>query len=448
MTTRHGYGLLAAMVTLVVTVSGGIYVGASPDDGTPPNKAVTRSKPGPNNAISPASTGAWVGTWSASPVDGEPGTDEKGLAGHSLRNVLHTAVGGTSARVTLSNLYGKKPLTITHASIAVAAAENSAAADAGTMRLLTFGGGPSVTIPAGQQIVSDAVRVVVPRDSDVLVTTFSAIPSGPVTYHPRARQMSYAALGDRTEDPTATAYTEQTEAWRYVTALDVFNHSSDGTVVVFGDSLTAGSTSSVGTNSRWPDVLADRLHAAAASGADVPRYGVVNEGIGGNRVLLPGGAGVPAPNASGLTRFGRDVLGRPNVKVVVIDLGVNDILRAYNPKNLKASSITAGLRELVAEAHARGLKVVGATLMPFGGFHGYSAATESLRQAVNAEIRAGKVYDAYTDFDKALRDPADPSRFRADYNSGDHLHPSDKGYARMAEVFDLAELKGAAPAVL
>lgn len=449
MTRRHGYGLFAAMITLVVAVSAAVHVGATLDDGTPRQaKSVSRARGGSGNAVAPASAGAWVGAWSASPVSGERGTEEQGLAGRSVRNVVHTAAGGTSARVTLSNLYGTRPLTIAHASIAVAAAENSADADPGTMRRLTFGGSPSVTIAAGNQIISDAVRVVVPRDSDVLVTTYSAIPSGPVTYHPRARQISYAAQGDRTEDPYATAYTERIEAWRYVTAVDVFSDQANGTVVVLGDSLTAGSTSSVGTNSRWPDVLADRLHAAAESGADVPHYSVVNQGIGGNRVLQPGGLGTPSPNASALTRFGRDALDRTNVKAVVIDLGVNDILRSRDPKNLRAASIVGGLRELVADAHRRGLRVVGATLMPFGGFHGYSATTEALRQSVNAAIRAGRVYDAYADFDEALRDPHDRRRFRADYDSGDHLHPSDKGYARMAAVFDLEDLKGAAPAQL
>ena len=449
MTRRHGYGLFAAILTLVVAVSTAIYVGATLDDGTAPHtESVNRSRGESGSAVAPASAGTWVGTWSASPVNGEPGTAVQGLAGRSLRNVVHTTAGGTSARATLSNLYGTQPLTIAHASIAVAATDNSAAADPGTMRRLTFGGSPSVTIPAGQQIVSDAVRVVVPRDSDVLVTTYSAIPSGPVTYHPHARQMSYAALGDRTEDTCAEAYTEQIEAWRYVTALDVFSKQATGTVVVIGDSLTAGTTSTVGTNSRWPDVLADRLHAAAEAGADVPHYSVVNQGIGGNRVLLPGGPGTPAPNASALARFGRDALDRANVKVVVVDLGVNDILRARDPRTVKASAIVAGLRELVARAHGRGLRVVGATLMPFGGFHGFSATTEGLRQSVNAAIRAGRVYDAYVDFDKALRDPQNPRRFRPGYNSPDHLHPSDKGYARMAEVFDLAELRGGAPARL
>ncbi len=147
-----------------------------------------------------------------------------------------------------------------------------------------------------------------------------------------------------------------------------------------------------------------------------------------------------------MDRFARDVLGRANVKIVVVDLGINDILR--NPRLADPDAIVEGLRTLVRQAHARGIKVVGATLMPFGGHRGYTDARESVRQQINAEIRAGRVYDAVVDFDQAVRDPYDPRRFRSDYDSGDHLHPSDKGYERMAESFDLDDLKGAAPAEL
>lgn len=291
------------------------------------------------------------------------------MAGRSLRNVVHTDVGGTEARITLSNLYGQQPLNITHASIAVAAAENDASAVADTMRRLTFSGSTAVVVPAGQQIMSDAVRVRVPRDSDVLVTTYSPTPSGPVTYHAHARQISYAAQGDRTEDVTATAYTEQTPHWRYLTALDVLSDESVGTVVALGDSITDGITSTQGANRRWTDVLADRLRAAAGTG-DVPRYSVVNQGISGNQVLAEG-LGRPADNPSGLNRLQRDVLGRTNVKAVVIDLGVNDILR--NQGEVDPVTVTDGLREMVRRAHARGLRVVGATLMPFGGTAGTRA---------------------------------------------------------------------------
>ncbi|GGW52473.1 SGNH/GDSL hydrolase family protein [Streptomyces griseoloalbus] len=437
--------LLTAIVAAIVAVSAAIYVGVAADDGTTHHNTLAGGRGERNNPAAPASTGTWVASWATSPVGGEPGTEMTGLAGRSVRNVVHTSAGGTSARVTLSNLYGQSPLTITHASIAVSAGSGTAAALAETMRHLTFTGSPTVVIPAGGQVISDIVRIAVPHDGDVLVTTYSPTPSGPVTYHPHARQISYVAEGEHTRDATGAAYTEQSTFWRYVTALDVLSNESDGTVVVLGDSLTDGITSTTGANNRWPDVLSDRLRDALASGRDVPRYSVVNEGISGNRVLTDG-LGRPAENPSGVNRFGRDVLGRTNVKVVVVVLGINDILR--HPGTADPDRIVAGLDTLVERAHAQGLKAVGATLMPFGGHRGHTDAREAVRQRINEEIRAGHVFDAVADFDKALRDPYDPRRFRSDYDSGDHLHPSDKGYKRMAETFDLDTLKGGAPAEL
>ncbi|MFD6297199.1 SGNH/GDSL hydrolase family protein [Streptomyces sp. NPDC060235] len=443
MTKRHGYALLAAVLAVVVVLSGAIYIGVAADDGSGTRTDVASGRTSHNSAA-PASTGTWVGAWSASPAGAEPGTEADGMAGRSVRNVVHAAVGGTGARITLSNLYGQQPLALAHATIAVAAADNNAAAAADTMRRLTFGGATAVVIPAGGQVMSDAVRVRIPRGADLLVTTYSPTPSGPVTYHPMARQLSYVAQGDRTEDVSGTSYTEQTPYWRYLTAVDVLSDEATGTVVVLGDSLTDGVTSTVGANRRWPDVLAERLRASAGTG-ETPRYSVVNQGISGNQILAAG-LGRPADNPSGLSRFGRDVLDRTNVKAVVIDLGVNDILR--NPRQVDPRTITAGLRTLVRQAHARGLRVVGATLMPFQGHRGYSPQRETVREAVNAEIRAGKVYDAVVDFDAALRDPYNPRRLRTEYDSGDHLHPSDRGFRRMAEVFDLQQLKGSAPAEL
>jgi lysophospholipase L1-like esterase len=444
MTRRSGYALLAAIIAVIVGLSAAIYAGVAADDGSDSKNSLAGGR-APHNSAAPASTGIWVGAWSASPAGAEPGTETTGMAGRSVRNVVHASVGGTSARITLSNLYGQSPLTITHASIAVAYADNTPQANADTMRRLTFGGNPTVVIPAGHQVLSDAVRIVVPQGSDVLVTTYSPSSSGPVTYHPHARQISYVAQGDRTEDATGAGYTEQVPYWRYLTALDVLSNESDGTVVAFGDSLTDGITSSLGANHRWTDVLSQRLRTAIESGQDLPRYSVVNQGISGNQILADG-LGRPADNPSGLLRFSRDALDRTNVKVVVIDLGVNDILR--NPQLADPDKILDGLRTLVREAHSRGIKVIGATLMPFQGHRGYTPAREAVRQQVNAEIRSGRVYDAVVDFDKALRDPYNPRRLRSDYDSGDHLHPSDKGYARMADVFDLEDLKGSAPAEL
>lgn len=439
--------LLAAIVAAVVAVSAAIYVGVGVGavDGTSERGALAGGRGAQNNPAAPASTGTWVAAWATAPVGGEPGTETTGLAGRSVRNVVHTSAGGTSARVTLSNLYGQSPLTVSHASIAVAAGPGTAAALPESLRPLTFAGSPSVVVPAGGQVLSDVVRIAVPHDGDVLITTYSPTASGPVTYHPHARQISYVADGEHTRDATGAAYTGQSTFWRYVTALDVLGNESDGTVVVLGDSLTDGITSTAGANRRWPDVLSDRLREAVAAGRDVPRYSVVNEGISGNQVLADG-LGRPAENPSGVNRFERDVLGRTNVKVVVVALGINDILR--HPGTADPDVVVAGLNVLVERAHARGLKVVGATLMPFRGHRGYTGAREAVRQAINAEIRAGRVFDAVVDFDAAVRDPYDPRRFRVEYDSGDHLHPSDRGFARMGEVFDLRDLRGGAPARL
>ncbi|MEV5983458.1 SGNH/GDSL hydrolase family protein [Streptomyces sp. NPDC052051] len=441
MTRRHGCALLSAIIAVVVAVSAAIYAGVSADGGGTRGGFVAGHPTTPHNTAAPASTGTWAGSWSASPSGAEPGTATVGMAGRSVRNVVHAGIGGTGARVTLSNLFGAQPLTLTHASIAVAASQGPDAL-ADTMRRLTFGGATTVVIPPGEQVVSDAVRIALPQGSDVLVTTYSPTPSGPVTYHRHARQISYAAEGDRTEDVTGVAFTAPTRFWRYLTALDVLSDEASGTVVVLGDSITDGISSTVGANHRWTDRLAARLRAAGGSSA-VPRYSVVNQGISGNRVLRDSS---PADNPSALSRFDRDVLGRTNVKAVVIDLGINDILRT--PGRADPNKITAGLRTLVNDAHARGLKVIGTTLTPFKDHHGYRADREQVRQAVNARIRAGTVYDAVVDFDKALRDPYDPRRLRPGYDSGDHLHPSDRGFQRMAEVFDLTSLKGAAPAQL
>ncbi|MFI9806044.1 SGNH/GDSL hydrolase family protein [Streptomyces sp. NPDC052301] len=439
MTKRHGYAVLTALVALVVALSAAIYVTVAADDGTS-RSALTDNRPHRDSSAAPVSAGTWVGSWSTAPVGGEPGTETNGMAGHSVRNVVHADTGGTSARITLSNLYGQSPLALTHASIALSTGDGTAAADPQTMRRLTFNGSTSVVIPAGGQIVSDAVRLTIPHAGDVLVTTYSPTPSGPVTYHPHARQISYVATGDATEDATGTPYTEQTAYWRYLTALDVLSNEADGTAVVFGDSITDGITSTTGANHRWPDILAGRLRTALEDGQQLPRYSVVNEGISGNQVLADG-LGRPAENQSGLGRFGRDALSHPDVKVVVIDLGINDILR--NPQLADPDRITAGLRTLVRQAHAHGLKVVGATLMPCRGHRGWTPARETVRQQVNAQIRSGGLYDAVVDFDKALRDPYAPQRLRPDYDSGDHLHPSDLGFAKMAEVFDLRTLNGA-----
>lgn len=427
----HGaaYAVLASLVGVVIVVSVAIFLTAGGSDDRPADRGHEARR-----SAAPAATGGWVGAWSTSPAVAEADTPQ-GLPGRSIRNVLHTTLAGSSARVHLSNLFGTTPLTVSHASLALAATPGGPAAVPGSMRALTFGGRSTVTIPAGRATVSDPVRFAVGYAADLMVTTYSPTPSGPVTLHPYARQTAYLANGDRVEDTEAGAYTTKSPYWRYVTAVDVWSTEARGSVVALGDSITDGVSSTVGANRRWTDFLADRLR----SEPDAPRYGVLNQGISGNRILLGGQGTSPANNPSALERFDRDVLSRAGVRVVVVELGVNDILR--RPKQTDPARIAAGLRQLVARAHARGVRVVGSTLTPISGHKGVVPEQEVVRQGVNTEIRAGGVFDHVVDFDRALRDPANPQQLLPAYDCGDHLHPSDAGYRAMADALDLDGLK-------
>ncbi|UJB42201.1 SGNH/GDSL hydrolase family protein [Streptomyces sp. A1-5] len=436
MTRRVGYTLLAGLVAVVVLISAAIFVGF---DGTPGTRGGAPREP--QTSAAPAVSGQWVGTWSAAVAAAEPGTQD-GYAQMSIRNVVHTSVGGSSARIRLSNLYGTRPLPFSHASLALSAGSSGPMATAGSMRRLTFEGKPSVTIPVGGEITSDPVRLAVPGNADLLVTMYSPAPSGPATYHPYARQTSYLARGDHTEDAAGTAYTEQSPYWRYLTGVDVLSTRARGAVVAVGDSITDGITSTPGANHRWTDFLAARLRDEPGA----PRYGVLNTGISGNRLLTDSNRLSPTNGPSLLSRLDRDVLSRTGVRAVVVEIGINDLFKT--PRQLDPEKVVAGMREVVQRAHARGLRVTGSTLTPFGGHRGYSHQLNAVRERVNHLIRSGGVYDEVVDFDRALRDPAHPLRLLPAYDSGDHLHPSDAGYRAMADAVDVDQLQQAAPAAL
>lgn len=443
MTRTSGCALLAAVMAAAVAIcaavvfgTGGRATGTAAVGTARPHASATAA--GGAAPAEPADSGDWIGTWATAMAAAEPGTPH-GLPGLSVRNVLHASVGGTAARVALSNLFGTVPLTLTHVTLGVAAGPGDPDAMPGALATLTFGGRDAVTIPIGRSVTSDPVRLRVPAESDLLVSTYTPYASGPVTFHPHARQTSYVARGDHTADADGTAYTGEDPYWRYVTGVDVWTDDARGAVVTLGDSITDGMTSTMGADHRWPDYLAERLQASENG----PRLGVLNEGISGNRLLTGAPAGT-LWGPSALSRLDRDALSATGVHTLVVDIGVNDIIEA--PRRTTAVQIIDGLRQLTREAHAHGVRVVGATLMPFGGHVGLTPRLNAEREQVNAAIRAGHVYDAYVDFDKALRDPADPYRLLPRYDSGDHLHPSDAGFRAMADAVPLSLLTGPAPA--
>ncbi|MCS7484305.1 SGNH/GDSL hydrolase family protein [Umezawaea endophytica] len=377
---------------------------------------------GTSGARPPGVPDGWVGTWGGAAAAGVG----EGYANYSIRNVVHTSVGGSAVRVRLSNRFGTQPAVMGRVSVAVAAAPGSAAAAEGTMRGVTFGGVESITIPAGAEVVSDSVALRVPRDGDLLVSTYTPVASGPVTYHGLATQTSFfTRAGDFVLEASGVSYGERTSAWHYVSGVDVRGSGAAGTVVAFGDSITDGAGATSGANRRWPDLLADRLRG---------RLGVVNSGISGNRVLLDGGGfGVNA-----LARFDSDVVDVTGVRSVILLEGINDIQQV--PHQTDPGVVVAAYRQFVVQAHARGIRVVGGTVLPFKGWRVYDPELEAVRQGLNSFIRTGGVFDAVIDFDAVMRDSVDPLVMRAEYDSGDHLHPNDAGYQAMADAVDLGKL--------
>jgi lysophospholipase L1-like esterase len=379
-------------------------------------------------AASATIDGPWVGTWSAA---ANGGVSDTGYAGYTIRNSLHLSTGGNRVRIKLSNAFGTAPVRFAHTTIGLQRLPGSAAIAPGTLRDVSVDGRRDFTIPAGDERYSDPVELPVAGGDDVLVSTFTPDPSGPVTYHAAGMTTSFYATDgtDHAADLGAAGLPDTTGAWHYVTEVDTEPGGGPGAVVTLGDSITDGINSTSGTNRRWPDRLAARLRAQSG---ELSRVGVLNAGISGNRVLLDG-AGVRAT-----ARLDRDVLQRAGARTMIVLEGVNDIQQT--PHQLDPDKITAGLKELADRAHAAGLRVLAATLTPFEGWSTYDAGEEAAREGVNDWIRHSGTFDGVVDFDAAVRDPADPHRMLPRYDSGDHLHPGDAGYQAMADAIGLRSL--------
>lgn len=378
----------------------------------------------------PPGTG-WAGSWEASPALGV--SNPSGItSGSTVRSVVHISLGGAAVRIRLSNRFGTEPLRLGHVTVAVqATGQNSPNAATGTMRDVRFHGSSSATIAAGEDLVSDPVWLTVQPHTNLLVTTYLPVVSGPVTTHPLAQQISFSAPGgDHASEVSGTAYTGTIGHWYYVTEVDVLNPAARGSVVTFGDSITDGAASTAGANHRWPDFLADRMQALPPP----QRLGVLNAGISGNRLLLDGGSfGINA-----LDRLDADALSRTNVRTLIVLEGINDIQQS--PHQTDPIKIEAAYKDIAARAHARGIKVIGGTILPFKGWQVYDDTLEATREAANAFIRTSGTFDSVIDFDAVMRDPDDPLSMRPAYDSGDHLHPNDAGYQVMANAVDLARL--------
>jgi lysophospholipase L1-like esterase len=378
-----------------------------------------------------ADQGPWTSTWGASPqVPAAP----LAVEGQTLRQVAHVSLGGAGLRVRLSNAFGATALDVTAARVAVSAGGSAIVPN--TDRPLTFGGVASTSIPPGALVVSDPVDLAVEPLANLAVSLYFAGAVSATTEHSLAVQTTWRSPpGDFTSATAMPAGSTTTISWYFLNGIEVLPRvSHPAAVVTLGDSITDGFNSTLDANRRWPNFLAARLQARHES----DRIAVVDEGISGNRVLHD----FIGPNA--LARFDRDVVAQSGVRWVVVLEGINDIgiANAFGrpQENVTAAQIIAGHQQIIARAHAKGLKIYGATLTAFEGtiFPRYfSAEGEVKRQAVNDWIRTSGAYDAVIDFDLATRDPTHPARLLPAYDSGDHLHPNDLGYEAMARAVDL-----------
>jgi lysophospholipase L1-like esterase len=371
----------------------------------------------------------------------------------TLRQIIHPSLGGRTWRLRLTNVFGTGPVRFGRVRVAVQ--DSGATVVRGSSRTLTFSRRGSVTVPAGEETVSDPVRLRLPARTNRNLAVSMSVDgtTGPMTWHAASFTTSYVTdpgAGDHTADTGDAAFPHSTTSWFFLAGLDVKRRDA-ATVVAFGDSITDGFFSTINGDDRWPDVLQRRLIARERRGKT--KLSVVNQGIAGNMVTgigrLPGGC-TPCDGPGALERLDRELLSQPGVRVAILLEGINDI----GGGGATAEQVIAGMRELVERAHARGIKVVGATITPSGGtdapgLENYGTAeTDARRRAVNEFIRTSGVFDGVADFSAATEDPANPGHLRPAYDTnssvggaGDHLHPNRAGFLAMARSIDVRELE-------
>lgn len=370
------------------------------------------------------SSAPWTGTWSTAPSI----TNDGGFNNQTVRQIVHTSIGGTSARLHFSNLFGTQPIVIGDVHIAQRARGQLTVA--GTDRVVTFDGQPFVTIASGASVVSDPVAFQVPALSDVAISFYLPQQTPPgSTGHIDGLQEVYIAPGDVSADPAFIGgRTADDQSYYFLTNLDVQNAAATGALVAFGASITDGMASNANTNRRWPNDLAVRLSQAGMT------VGVLNEGISGNDFFTN------AAGQAGLARFGRDVLQQANVKWVIIsDDAVNNL---DNSTPSTSAQLIRAFRQLIQRAHRADVKVICSTLTPFQGTPDWTPAIEIERRAVNAFILdPTSGCDAVLDQAAAVSDPANPAAYLPAYNSGDNLHPNEAGLQAIANALDLSVLQ-------
>lgn len=378
----------------------------------------------------------WVGSWAAAPQANGASAGSKETVvrvnNQTIRQIVHTSIGGYKFRIRLSNALGKTPLVIGEARVALSAGKNTINPD--TDRPLTFGGISSTTIPPGAVMYSDPVDMRFSSQADLAISLYLPEQTEAKTVHMLGKQTNYISTSGNHTKARALQTKSTSTSWYFLTGVDILTHKDTTAVVAFGDSITDGLNAAVDTNNRWTDYLARRL----LNRSDINTKGVLNLGISGNRILHE------QVGPSALSRFDRDVIAQPGVTHLILLEGINDIGYSDLPgsrEKVSAKQIIAGYKQLIARAKTHGLKVIGATLLPYEGGSYYTRQGEAKRQEVNKWIRESGAYDAVIDFDKTMRDPKRPTRLNPLFDSGDHIHPNETGFLAMANAVNLDWLK-------
>jgi lysophospholipase L1-like esterase len=378
----------------------------------------------------------WVGTWASSqmipsPEQTIPPAEVNDV---TIRQIIRISMGGNRFRVRLSNVFGTTPLRIGAASLALSADPLTSKVVPESLRALTFGGQAGVLIPAGAEYLSDPLTLSIAPLTNLTLSLYLPEAALPVTSHPGARNLTHYVPGNQYA-ATELAQTKTLERWFYISGIDVEASEKSAAIVCLGDSITDGYGVKPATNMRWTDRLAERLIADKSKS----HLSVLNHGIGGGRVLNDG----LGPNA--MARFDRDVIAQTGVKYLIVLEGVNDLAALVKDPSLEAcdalvADMTGAYRQMAQRAHDDGIKVYGATILPFKGSNSYKvegSMAEQARLKINQWIRTSGAYDAVIDLDRIMGDPAQPDQLNPALDSGDHLHPSMLGYRTIGNTIDL-----------
>ena len=370
--------------------------------------------------------GHWVGTWGTAPqlVERHNNPPAPGLENNSLREIVQVSIGGKRVRLKLTNEFSQEATEIKAVELAIAkTAGSSCEIDEQSTVSLTFSGNSSVTIPAGGKVVSDAIDFRMDNRQNVAITIHYGKTSKSVSGHPGSRTTSYLKEGNTTDFTDAI----RTDHWYNILALEVDAPKKAGAVAILGNSITDGRGSTTNQQNRWPDVLSRRL----LQNKKTRLVGVLNMGIGGNCVL-GGGLGPAAVN-----RYPRDLFGQEGVKWIILFEAVNDLGYARNGVQ-SAERIIDVYKQIIEEAHQKGIRVFGATITPFKGNNYYSEDHEKGRSIINDWIRTTEMLDGVIDFDQAVRNPQDTAALQSQFLfENDWLHLNAKGYETMGGCIDL-----------